>query len=198
MSEQKYKVGAGKETETKGECERPTICPQCNESIIQLRSGENYCEECGWPDENREHQTMPMHYVDELVIEKDRLQRENEELRKELGRLAERFSTTPENAVVVALTFSTSVDGVLTTLREELVKTKKHLADANRGAERQQKVNMIHCDTINTLRTQLEQCGRIVCQDCGVELVPISRCSACLWRAFEKARQTLADIKKVK
>jgi ribosomal protein L37E len=33
--------------------ERTTICPQCGELVVQLRNGEDYCEECGWPDENR-------------------------------------------------------------------------------------------------------------------------------------------------
>ena len=32
---------------------RPTKCPQCGEAVIQLRDGTNYCEECGWPEENR-------------------------------------------------------------------------------------------------------------------------------------------------
>lgn len=34
------------------------ICPQCQESLIQANLGggkvDVYCEECGWPDENRE------------------------------------------------------------------------------------------------------------------------------------------------
>jgi hypothetical protein len=29
-------------------------CPQCGEPIIQPRDSEMYCENCGWPDENRE------------------------------------------------------------------------------------------------------------------------------------------------
>lgn len=33
---------------------RTEICPQCGESVIQPRDSEDYCEECGWPDENRE------------------------------------------------------------------------------------------------------------------------------------------------
>lgn len=32
---------------------RTTICPQCGEPVIQPRDSEDYCEECGWPDENR-------------------------------------------------------------------------------------------------------------------------------------------------
>jgi hypothetical protein len=32
---------------------RTSICPQCGESVIQPRDSEDYCEECGWPDENR-------------------------------------------------------------------------------------------------------------------------------------------------
>ena len=27
-------------------------CPQCSASVIQPREGGDYCEECGWPDEN--------------------------------------------------------------------------------------------------------------------------------------------------
>ena len=36
---------------------RPSKCPQCGESIVQTNLGngqtDDYCEECGWPDENR-------------------------------------------------------------------------------------------------------------------------------------------------
>jgi uncharacterized Zn finger protein (UPF0148 family) len=32
---------------------RPTTCPQCKAPVIQPRTGGDYCEECGWPDENR-------------------------------------------------------------------------------------------------------------------------------------------------
>lgn len=32
---------------------RTSICPQCGEPVIQPRDNEDYCEECGWPDENR-------------------------------------------------------------------------------------------------------------------------------------------------
>lgn len=31
----------------------PDRCPQCGESTIHPRDSETYCEECGWPDENR-------------------------------------------------------------------------------------------------------------------------------------------------
>ncbi len=30
-----------------------TTCPQCNDPVIQPRNGEDYCENCGWPEENR-------------------------------------------------------------------------------------------------------------------------------------------------
>lgn len=33
---------------------RREICPQCGAKVIQPRDTEDYCEECGWPDENRE------------------------------------------------------------------------------------------------------------------------------------------------
>ena len=36
---------------------RPSKCPQCGESIVQTNLGngqtDDYCEDCGWPDENR-------------------------------------------------------------------------------------------------------------------------------------------------
>ena len=36
---------------------RPSKCPQCGEPIIQTNLGggktDDYCEDCGWPDENR-------------------------------------------------------------------------------------------------------------------------------------------------
>lgn len=28
-------------------------CPQCNEVLVEPRDHEKYCEECGYPDENR-------------------------------------------------------------------------------------------------------------------------------------------------
>ena len=28
-------------------------CPQCGADTIQPRDGKDYCEECGWPEENR-------------------------------------------------------------------------------------------------------------------------------------------------
>ena len=31
---------------------RPTVCPQCGESIIQERDGTDHCEECGWPSDS--------------------------------------------------------------------------------------------------------------------------------------------------
>ena len=37
---------------------RTEICPQCGEHVIQPRDSEEYCEECGWPDENREPDPM--------------------------------------------------------------------------------------------------------------------------------------------
>lgn len=33
--------------------ERTEICPQCGSLVIQPRDSEDYCEECGWPDDNR-------------------------------------------------------------------------------------------------------------------------------------------------
>lgn len=33
---------------------RREICPQCGAHVVQPRDAEDYCEECGWPDENRE------------------------------------------------------------------------------------------------------------------------------------------------
>ena len=42
---------------------RPSKCPQCGESIVQTNLGNGqtdyYCEECGWPDENREAYIPP-------------------------------------------------------------------------------------------------------------------------------------------
>lgn len=36
---------------------RPSTCPQCGDPIIQTNLGggriDDYCENCGWPDENR-------------------------------------------------------------------------------------------------------------------------------------------------
>jgi predicted RNA-binding Zn-ribbon protein involved in translation (DUF1610 family) len=36
---------------------RPSKCPQCGDPIIQTNLGggktDDYCENCGWPDENR-------------------------------------------------------------------------------------------------------------------------------------------------
>jgi len=29
------------------------FCPHCSERVVQPRSGDDYCEECGWPDEVR-------------------------------------------------------------------------------------------------------------------------------------------------
>lgn len=31
----------------------PIKCPQCGESTVKPRDSEAYCEDCGWPDENR-------------------------------------------------------------------------------------------------------------------------------------------------
>jgi hypothetical protein len=31
-------------------------CPQCNETLIEPRGDTKYCEECGYPEENREPQ----------------------------------------------------------------------------------------------------------------------------------------------
>ena len=33
---------------------RIKICPQCGDPVIQPRDSEEYCENCGWPDENRD------------------------------------------------------------------------------------------------------------------------------------------------
>ena len=42
---------------------RLSKCPQCGESIVQTNLGDgktdDYCEECGWPDENREAYIPP-------------------------------------------------------------------------------------------------------------------------------------------
>jgi Zn finger protein HypA/HybF involved in hydrogenase expression len=37
--------------------ERPTKCPQCGADVIQERDGTDWCEECGWPKENRPDDT---------------------------------------------------------------------------------------------------------------------------------------------
>lgn len=37
---------------------RTEICPQCGEHVIRPRDSDEYCEECGWPDENREPDPM--------------------------------------------------------------------------------------------------------------------------------------------
>ena len=31
---------------------RATICPRCGDSVVQCRYTGDYCEECGWPDED--------------------------------------------------------------------------------------------------------------------------------------------------
>ncbi len=33
--------------------QRVAKCPQCGSTTVQPRESEEYCEECGWPDENR-------------------------------------------------------------------------------------------------------------------------------------------------
>ncbi len=45
----------------------PTKCPQCGDPTIQPRDSEAYCENCGWPDENRE--ADPGSVVDEITSE---------------------------------------------------------------------------------------------------------------------------------
>ena len=32
---------------------RVSICPQCHSNTVQPRDSGDYCEECGWPQENR-------------------------------------------------------------------------------------------------------------------------------------------------
>ena len=32
---------------------RTNKCPQCGSATIQPRDSQDYCEECGWPEENR-------------------------------------------------------------------------------------------------------------------------------------------------
>lgn len=43
---------------------RMTKCPQCGEAVIQTNLGggktDDYCEECGWPDEDRRHPADPV------------------------------------------------------------------------------------------------------------------------------------------
>ena len=34
-------------------CKRRTYCPECGAGLIQEREGDDWCEECGWPDECR-------------------------------------------------------------------------------------------------------------------------------------------------
>lgn len=34
------------------------LCPQCNNTLVEPRDLEKYCEECGYPDENRAVFTM--------------------------------------------------------------------------------------------------------------------------------------------
>ena len=36
-----------------GSDKRATKCPQCGASVVQCRCMGDYCENCGWPDENR-------------------------------------------------------------------------------------------------------------------------------------------------
>lgn len=43
--------------ESTGSETRVDVCPQCGAPVIQTNLGngmvDDYCEECGWPDENR-------------------------------------------------------------------------------------------------------------------------------------------------
>lgn len=35
--------------------QRATLCPQCaSDEVVQCRYTGDYCENCGWPDENRQ------------------------------------------------------------------------------------------------------------------------------------------------
>jgi hypothetical protein len=54
----------------------------------------------------------------------------------ELKRLAERFKTTPEHAVTVALTFVTSADGVMNTLRAGIAERDERIAELERADAR--------------------------------------------------------------
>jgi hypothetical protein len=40
-------------SEVRGLPARFAICPQCGRDVVQPRDGDHYCEDCGWPDENR-------------------------------------------------------------------------------------------------------------------------------------------------
>ena len=63
---------------------RPSKCPQCGESIVQTNLGngqtDDYCEECGWPDENREAYIPP----GELKISYAKLQQVIKECRSQI------------------------------------------------------------------------------------------------------------------
>ena len=63
---------------------RPSKCPQCGESIVQTNLGngqtDDYCEECGWPDENREAYIPP----GELKITYAKLQQVIKECRSQI------------------------------------------------------------------------------------------------------------------
>jgi hypothetical protein len=39
--------------ETHAAVGRATQCPQCGAAVVQCRYTGDYCEECGWPEENR-------------------------------------------------------------------------------------------------------------------------------------------------
>ena len=64
--------------------ERPSKCPQCGEAIVQTNLGngqtDDYCEECGWPDENREAYIPP----GELKITYAKLQQVIKECRSQI------------------------------------------------------------------------------------------------------------------
>ena len=40
----------------------PNECPQCGETLIQTRGLEHYCEDCGYPDENRDSEPVSITY----------------------------------------------------------------------------------------------------------------------------------------
>ena len=45
----------------------PDKCPQCGDTTIQPRDSSPYCENCGWPDDNRE--VDPEAVIDDITSE---------------------------------------------------------------------------------------------------------------------------------
>lgn len=48
-------------------CSAPDKCPQCGDPTIQPRDSVAYCENCGWPDEDRE--VDPEAVIDDVTSE---------------------------------------------------------------------------------------------------------------------------------